>query len=78
MDFDLNSCGLCSLETSSKSSNNSFQYDGHVVADLASTVFRNTYDGYFTDDIRILQSIHKFTSTIGNDRNLMHKLGYQI
>ena len=73
-------CDLCSssMETSSASSNNSFLYDSHVVSKLASTVFRNTYDGHFANDSRILQSIHMFTSTIANDRKLMHNLGSSL
>lgn len=76
MDSESSSCCLCnsSLEASN-TRNNSFQYDNHVVSALASKVFRNIYDGHFSEDSRILQSIGVFTSTIANDPELMHNLG---
>ena len=80
IDVDLSSCCLCnsSLETSSTRCNNSSQYDSHLVSELASTVFRNIYDGYYSEDSRILQSIGMFTSIIANERDLMHKLGSSL
>jgi hypothetical protein len=70
-DLDLSSC-YSSLETSS------FQYDNHTVSEIASTVFRNIYDGHFSKDSRIIQSIGVFASTIANDQDLMHKLGSSL